>query len=132
MIDISEVWNNLGFLLALVVALFLLFMALRVPKKWIRIPAIGFGALFVVIAGLALLLDGYFLLASTARRPGLVSPDGKHVAVVRWDLVGAVGLDHVHVSIRSRFAQLQLRCLQISPTTPPTIQMCVGWIATVY
>jgi hypothetical protein len=59
-----------------------------------------------LIAGFALFLDGCELATSTARRPGIISPDGKHVAVVRWFLPGAMGSNYIHVSIRSRFSPI--------------------------
>jgi hypothetical protein len=102
--DISEIWNNLVFLAAPAVALVLIILAHRIPRKLVRIPAYAGSILLFLIAGFVLFLDGCELTTSTARRPGLISPDGKHVVVVRWFLPGAMGGNYAHVSIRSRFS----------------------------
>jgi hypothetical protein len=106
--DISEIWNNLGYIAAPLAALLLFRLARRMPRKWLRISArTGAMALFL-IAGLALLIDGYWLLGRTVRRPAIVSPDGRHIAVARWTgvLFDENYVAEAHVSIRSRFSPI--------------------------
>src|ERR1035441_1377404 len=101
--DISEIWNHLGYLAPPIVALILFVLSRRIPHKWVRIPARVGSIMLFLIAGFVLFIDGCELITATARRPGIISPDGKHVALTYWVLVGAVGFDHVHISVRSRY-----------------------------
>lgn len=95
--DISEVWRNSGFLIAPLLALFLLRRSRRISTLLMRRVATASASLFLALSALALMLDGCELESCTARRPGIVSPDGKHVAIVTWFLDGA------RVDLRSRY-----------------------------
>jgi hypothetical protein len=102
--DISEIWNNLGYLAAPLIVFVFFRFAKRVPRKWLRISArIGCVLLFI-ICGLGLIGDA-FDLAMTVRRPVIVSPDGKHVAVAcwKWVIFDVNYVAEAHVSVRSRF-----------------------------
>jgi hypothetical protein len=101
--DISEIWSHLGFVLAPAAGIFLVILCGRLKKKWMRYTGLTLAVSLSLIAILALLADCYFTLESTARIPNIVSPDGKHVAIVNWTLMGAVGFDHVHISIRPSY-----------------------------
>lgn len=101
--DISEILDNLGYLAAPLVVFFLFRLVKRIPQKWLRISAHIISVLVFIICGVALILDLLFLV-TTERRPAIVSPDGKHFAVIYWT---NVIFDHnyvavAHISIRSR------------------------------
>jgi hypothetical protein len=55
---------------------------------------------------------------STVRRSGIISPNGRYVAVTRWFLPGAVGSNYVHVSVRSRFSPIATE-VDSGPADPP-------------
>jgi hypothetical protein len=106
--DISEVWNNLGYLAAPLLAILLFCLARRIPRKWLRVSTCAGAIVLFLISGIALLAAGYELMYGTVRHPMIVSPDGKHVAVAYW---GGVLFDEnyvaeVHVSVRSRFSPI--------------------------
>jgi hypothetical protein len=108
MVDISEIWNNLGYLAAPILAILLFLFARRMPRKWLRISARSGAIVLFLISGLALLADGLDLFSRTVRRPAIVSPDGKHVAVANW--TGVVFDEnyaaYAHISVRRRFSPL--------------------------
>ena len=101
--DISEVWRHLGYFLVPLLALFCLVISKRISKVWLRRTARVFSSLFLALSTLVLMLDGCGLVGCTARKPALVSPDGKHVAIVTWGLQGATGADYARVDVRSRY-----------------------------
>jgi hypothetical protein len=103
--DISEIWDNLGYLVAPIVAFLLFRLARRIPRNWLRISARAVAIVFFLIAGVALICEGYWLFCLTERRPAIFSPDGRHVAVTRWTVVlfDVNYLAEAHISIRSRF-----------------------------
>jgi hypothetical protein len=82
----------------------MIFLSLRISKGWIRYPSFGISMLLFLLAGLVLYVDGCETMNSYARIPGIISPDGNHVAVVRWFMPGALGSDEVQIFIRGRFS----------------------------
>ena len=106
MIDISEIWDNFEFIVALVTSLALIAASFRIRKRWLRNTALVLTSfLFLIVGGLSYIV-GCDMAVSNARMPGIVSPDRKHIAVVRWWLPGALGDDVVHVSIRRAYSPL--------------------------
>jgi hypothetical protein len=106
--DISEIWDNLGYLAAPLVAFFLFHFARRIPREWLRIPVRFVCVLLIMIAVLALAAEGCWVLCWTTRRPAIVSPDGRHVALACWTGV-IFDVNYVaaaHVSVRSRFSPI--------------------------
>ena len=89
--DISEIGSNLGFIFAPVACILCLLFCSRLKRRWLKYLSIILFGIFSMIALLSLIADCYFELRSSARIPGILSPDGKHVALVRWVLVGAIG-----------------------------------------
>ena len=106
--DISEIWNNLGYLAAPIIAFVLFRLARRIPRKRLRISASTMTIRFFLIAGLALVGEGISLFYWTIRRPVIVSPDRKHVAVVCWTgvLFDETYTAAAHISVRSRFSPI--------------------------
>jgi hypothetical protein len=106
--DLSEqwriVWEISGYVLFFAICGFVFYLTRRVRRWWLRIVATATGILLLGIGGLALWFDMVFVSGSRMRGPAISSPDGKHVAVVYWVMVGAVGFDHVHVVVRSRLS----------------------------
>jgi hypothetical protein len=103
-IDISEIWDNFEYIVALVISLALIVASFRIRKRWLRNTALVLTSfLFLSASGLSYLV-GCDMAVSNDRIPGIVSPDRKHIAVVRWWLPGALGNDMVHVSIRRAYS----------------------------
>lgn len=105
--DISEIWDNLGYLAAPLAALLIFLLARRIPRKWLRIFVRTTAIVLLLISGLTLvvaLLD----FARSVRIAAIVSPDGKHVAVARWTggLFDENYSAEAHVSVRSRFSPI--------------------------
>jgi hypothetical protein len=121
--DISEIWDNLPYVVAPAIALTLGLMAFRMKRRWVRFSAFAVSLVLFLLAGLTLALQAYVLINSTARRPNVISPDGKHVAVTRWLLSGAIGCDHAYVSIRSRFSPIAKGVdFECAPPAEPRVQ----------
>ncbi len=118
MIDISEVWDNFAFIAGPLIAILLVFLSLRIRKRWIRHGAIPLSLLILLVTfGLCLILVDE-MVHSNSRIPPIVSPDGHHVAVVRWWLPGALGDDMVHISIRSAYIPFAVE-VEKGPAEPP-------------
>ena len=124
--DVSEIWDNLVYLVIPVVALLLFLWSRRIRRRWLRILARTFSFLVFLLGGVALLLDGYSLASCTGRKPGVMSQNGRHVAVIYWVLTGATGSDHVHVSVRSRFSPVSTEVFNGSAQYPD--QPKVRWL----
>jgi hypothetical protein len=107
-LDISEVLPIVGevivYIVAFTVSISGFYFALRVRKRWLRYSTIPLSAFLFAATSLSLWFDLYFIAGTTMHRPAIYSPDGKHVAVVNWIMSGAIGFDHVHVSVRSRYS----------------------------
>jgi hypothetical protein len=106
--DISEIWDNLGFIITPILASLIYIFARRIPRRSLRIFASACAAIIFLISGIALLAVGYYRLVLTVRCPAVVSPDGKHVAVTYWDGViwDEEYVARAHVSIRSRYSPI--------------------------
>ncbi|MFZ0302371.1 MAG: hypothetical protein WAL75_06785 [Terracidiphilus sp.] len=118
MIDISEIWDNIELIAALVVIPALIVASFRIRKRWLRNAALGISSfLFLVVGGLTFIV-GCYMVTSNARVPPIVSPDRKHVAVVRWWLPGALGDDEVHVSIRHAYSPVAVE-IENGAAEPP-------------
>jgi len=117
-IDISEIWDNAEFFAGVFIALGLIVLSLRIRRRWIRYPAILLTSLlFFGASGLAVLI-GCDMVESNSRIPKIPSPDGKHVALVRWWLGGALASDMVHVSIRRAYSPFATEVL-VDDGEPP-------------
>ncbi len=135
--DISEIWDNLGYLAAPLAALLIFLLARRIPRKWLRIFVRTTAIVLLLISGLTLvvaLLD----FARSVRIAAIVSPDGKHVAVARWTgacLMKTTQLRHmylfVRVSARLRRKSFRMESLRDRCPTCSMILRCIGWIGIV-
>jgi hypothetical protein len=116
LIDISEVWDNFAFIAGSLVAILLAFLASRTRKRWFRLGAIASSSLAFLVTICSFLFVG--MTHSNARIPGIASPDGKHIAIVRWWLPGALGNDVVHVSVRHTYSPFAVE-VEKGPAEPP-------------
>jgi hypothetical protein len=121
--DLSEQWGLLceigGYVLFFAVCGFVFYLVYRVRRQWLRIVLAAAGILLIGIGGLALWFDLAFVNGAKMRGPAVRSPDGKHVAVVYWIMVGAVGFDHVHVGVRSRHSPFTTEVFTALAQNPP-------------
>jgi hypothetical protein len=126
--DLSEqlriLWQVSGYVLFFAICGFCFYLSHRTQRPWLRVVVAGVGIVLVGIGGLALWFDLVFVSSTRMRGPAISSPDGKHVAVVYWVMVGAVGFDHVHVVVRSRlnpFTTEVFTGLAQDPPNDPTV-----------
>jgi hypothetical protein len=128
--DLSEQWRIVcqigGYVLFFAICASCFYLTYRVQRRWLRVLAAGAGILLLGIGGLALWFDLTFVSGTRMRGPALPSPDGKHVAVVYWIMVGAVGSDHVHVVVRSRFSPFTKEVFAGLAQNPPD-DPAVSW-----
>jgi len=127
--DLSEEWRIAIKGLEYVVAFGMVgggfYLAYRLRRRWMRFLIFGSSTFVAVVVGLALWFDLSFVEGSRMRGPILLSPDGRHVAVVYWVMSGAVGTDQVHVSVRTRhdpFATEVFAGMAQSPPNDPDIR----------
>jgi hypothetical protein len=78
------------------------YFASRLRRRWKRFLLFACSSLFVIASGLVLWFDIAFVEGSRMCGPAILSPNEIHVAVVYWVMSGAIGSDHVHVSIRKK------------------------------
>jgi hypothetical protein len=101
--DISELWSFCKFLLPLAAACMVYRIARRLHRRWLQVSIKTVAsALFVGSVILALLV----VLSSagcTRHAPPISSPDGRHIALLRYALQGALGDDYATVELRSRW-----------------------------
>jgi len=106
LIDISEIWSNLVYLVAPFTTLYLLFAASRIQRRWLRLVAVGLSFGSTILVAVASVFMGYLFFGATVRSPATISPDGKHVAIAYWTHVifdeNYVAL--AHISVRSRYS----------------------------
>jgi hypothetical protein len=106
--DISEIWNHLVYFAAPFIAILLFLFTRRIHRKWLRLTLCSGAILLFLISSLILLIDGFWLMKMTVRRPSVVSPDGKHVAVALW--TGVIWDENcaanAHIFIRRRFSPI--------------------------
>jgi hypothetical protein len=102
--DISERFALLRWILIPIGSWIIFRFANRVHRSILRIPIKSIagvvGVLGVVLVLLLMLMEG----ACSKYAPSIQSPDGKHVAVVRYVLAGALGADSAIVKIRPRWS----------------------------
>ena len=116
--DISEIWDNAAFIAAFAAGVVLVVLSLRIRRRWLRNLSLAICSLFTLLTTGLLFLIGCDMVQSNARIPGLVSPDHKHIAVVRWWLPGALGDDMVHNSIRRSFSPIATEVSVGAATAP--------------
>ena len=118
MIDISEIWNSFGWIASPLISLALIVVSFRVRRRWLRNTTLVLTSFLFIIAGGLAYIVGCDMVVSNARIPGVVSPDRKHIAVVRWWLPGALGDDTIHVSIRHAYSPIAVE-VETGAATPP-------------
>jgi len=106
--DISEIWNNLGYFTAPLITIPLFFLSRRIHRKWLRLALCSGAVLLLLISGIFLLIDGFWLMKMTVRRPSVVSPDGRHIAVALW--TGVIWDENcaanAHIFVRDRYSPI--------------------------
>jgi hypothetical protein len=118
LVDISEIWDNLEFIAAFVIAVVLIILSLRIRRLWLRYSALALASLVLVIVSGITFIIGCDMVVSNARIPAIASPDRKHIAIVRWWLPGALGSDMVHVSIRHAYSPIAVE-VEKGDASPP-------------
>ncbi len=126
--DLSELWGItcqvLGYVAVFAVAGSGFYFAFRSRARWKTALIFTCSSLLLIGTCLALSLDMTIFLPSKMRGPAIPSPDGSHVAVVYWDLSGAIGFDHVNVLIRRKYSPFTVevfRGISESPPSDPTV-----------
>ncbi len=126
--DLSERWRItcqvLGYFAVFALAAVGLYFASRSKNRWKMTLILTCSSLLLIGTGLALWLDMTIFLPGRMRGPAIPSPDGSHVAVVYWDLSGAIGFDHVNLLIRRRYSPFAVevfRGISQSPPSDPTV-----------
>jgi hypothetical protein len=121
--DISElldvILQALCYLAGFGLLLAALYFAYRSHRSWLRIVLSVCCIFRIAIIGLALWFDFYLLAGSTMRHAPIYSPDRKHVVLVSWTLSGAIGFDHVHVRLRSRYSPFAKEVFTGMAQSPP-------------
>ena len=102
--DISDLPFYVVVLLVLSAFLFFFFFAKRLSTRWLRWPVRGGMGTGTFLTTSLLLLSILGEFDCTARAPAIFSSDGKHVAVQRWGLQGALGADFATVKVRHRYS----------------------------
>jgi hypothetical protein len=121
--DLSERWRLVCHALAYI-AVFAMagagfFFAYKMQRRWKKGLLFSGNSVLLVVGGVALWLDMTVIETSRMRGPSIVSPDGTHVAVVYWDLSGAVGTDHVNVLIRRKNSPFATAVFRDEAQAPP-------------
>jgi hypothetical protein len=121
--DLSEHWRLACHALSYI-AVFALcgagfYFVYRVQRRWKAVLLFLGSSFLLVSTGVALWFDMTFIETSRMRGPSILSPDGTHVAVVYWDLSGAVGFDHVNVLIRNKHSSFATAVFRDKAQTPP-------------
>ena len=121
--DVSESWRLilLGFeyVFAFGLAGTGFYFAMRRDRRWKRFFLFACSSLVLIGSGSALWFDMTFIEGSRMRGPAVLSPDRSHVAVVYWVMSGAVGFDHVYVSIRNKHSPFATEVFRGMAQTPP-------------
>lgn len=126
--DLSEQWRILwhvsSYVLFFAVCVSCFYLTNRIRRGSFRILVAAMGAILLGIGVFSLWFDLAFVRGTRMRGPAIPSPDGKHIALVYWIMVGAVGFDHVHVVVRSRyspFTEEVFTGLAQAPPNDPTV-----------
>ena len=121
--DVSETWRIVGVGLAYVCAFVLsgsgFYFSFRLSRRWKGLLLFACSVVLVIGSGLALWFDAVFVETSRMRGPAIPSPDRSHVAVVYWVMSGAVGPDHVYVSIRNKYSPFATEVFKGTAQNPP-------------
>ena len=121
--DLSERWRLacqvLGYIAVLGLAVGGFYFVYKVKRGWRAVILFGATSLLLSGTGLALWFDVTFVRTSRMRGPVIPSPDGTHVAVVYWDLSGAVGVDHVNVLVRKEHSPFATEVFRGMAQAPP-------------
>jgi len=100
--DVSEVWPFVKLAAVVVLGGVAFWVLRRVRSGWVRIPARLLAAGTTTISFLVLVLFAVTEQGCSMRAPALWSPDGGHLALVRWGMQGALGADGAIVRVRPR------------------------------
>lgn len=129
--DLSELWRVFlqvgGYVLFFAICGLCFYLTYRLHRRWLRIVLAAVGILLVGIGSIALWFDLTFVNSFTMRGPAIPSPDGRYVAVVYWLTPGALGSDHVHVEVRSRYSPFTTEVFTGFAQDPPN-DPNVSWI----
>lgn len=91
----------------------------RLQQRWKKVLIFICSSLLLIGTGIALWFDITFVWGARMRGPAISSPDHTHVAVVYWVMSGAIGFDHVYVSIRSRYSPFTTEVYRGIAQSPP-------------
>jgi hypothetical protein len=108
LLDISELWASLKFLLLPVFGWILLHVAKHIHRRWLRIPARAIAAVFLATTT-ALVMFLSLVELGCSKHSQLYSSDGKHVLVISYIGQGALGADYANIFIRSRWSPFAKR-----------------------
>lgn len=100
--DVSEIWPFVKLATVVVLGGVAFWVLRRVRSGWVRIPARVLAAGTTTVSLMLLVLLATLEQDCRVRAPALWSPDGEHVALLRWGVQGAVGPDVGHVGVRTR------------------------------
>jgi hypothetical protein len=121
--DLSGQWRVLaqvsGYVPLFAICGFCFYLTYRLQRRWLRIVVAAVGSLLVGMGAFALGFDFTFVSSFRMRGPSIPSPDGRHVAVVYWITPGALGFDHVHVEVRSRYSPFTTEVFTGLAQAPP-------------
>jgi hypothetical protein len=98
--DISEILFFWKFLTAPIVAWAIFRLVKRLRPAWLRITIRAGASILLACSLLAILFLAGAEAACSRRAPPLTSPDGRHTALRRYAMQGALGADFAIVSIR--------------------------------
>jgi hypothetical protein len=101
--DISEAVAFSKFLLPLAVSWMIYRIAKRVRHRGLRISIKTIVSVFFGCSAVLVLLLLLVQAGCSRRVPPIYSPDGRHVALLRYALQGALGDDYATVDLRSRW-----------------------------
>jgi hypothetical protein len=112
MMDVSEIWRFLKYLVPTILLLASFRLCKRLRSKSIRIPARVATCAASIIACFILMIYLLGQAACTIHPQKIYSPDGKHVAVIVVFQQGALGADFVNVSVRCSWSPFSTLAFQ--------------------
>src|ERR1017187_7457064 len=107
--DVSETWPFVILVLLAIVAWVAFRLCKRIQSRWRQRYLRTAASLVIVGSAICLLFLLLFSLACTKSTRPIYSPDGRHVAFLRYAFQGALGDDYATVKVRSTwnpFAEL--------------------------
>ena len=121
--DVSESWRivclTLGYVAVFAASGVGFYFAYRLGRRSKGFLLFASSSLVAIGSGLALWFDITFVEGCRMRGPAILSPDQTHVAVVYWVMSGAIGFDHVHVSIRNKHSPFATEVFSGIAQSPP-------------